>query len=54
MSLSERTLGERKAGDRKVGDRELGDRELGDRLSIFCVRTARKKRQAGIRWESTR
>ena len=49
MSLSERTLGERKAGDRKVGDRELGDR-----LSIFCVRTARKKRQAGIRWESTR
>ena len=32
----------------------LSDRKVGDWLSIFCVRMARKKRQAGIRWKDTR
>ena len=34
--------------ERKLGDRKLGERKVGDWLSIFCVRMARKKRQAGI------
>ena len=32
----------------------LSERKVGDWLSIFFVRTARKKRQARIRWKDTR
>ena len=32
----------------------LSERKVGDWLSIFCVRMARKKRQARIRWKDTR
>ena len=42
-------LSEWELDDRKVDDRKVSERKVGDWLSIFCVRTARKKRQAGIR-----